>query len=424
MAPRDEIAAAAPTVGQAGAGLPGPLLLDVTRSLSRIGQGPLTGIDRVERAWIAEALRHPGSRFIARSGRGAILCDGPALRQVLGTLDGLPAPARPGLLARLFRRRPLCDGALATLARLGQRSASPEQTARLLADRMPRGFVHASVGHANLSDTHLSAVRQGGAGCMAVMVHDLIPLDHPDYCRRVTPPAFATAMRAGAEAADLLICNSRHTEGRLRDWLAHWGLDDRRSVVAPLGTGPLAAPGALPAGVRRDAPRFVVLGTIEPRKNHALLLDLWEEAGEDGPHLHIVGRRGWENRAVFDRLDRSVRRGRTLFEHGNLPDAGVAALLDGARALLFPSHAEGFGLPLAEALARGVPVIASDLPAFREIAPPDADGWPVYLHPDDRDGWRTAIGNALSTKAGQPRAMPGWPGHFAIAGAAMRAVRR
>ena len=79
--------------------------------------------------------------------------------------------------------------------------------------------------------------------------------------------------------------------------------------------------------------------------------------------------------------------GRTVFEHPDLDDAAVARLLQGARALLFPSFAEGYGLPLGEALAAGVPAIASDLPALREVG----EDVPEYLEPRDGAAWLAAV---------------------------------
>ncbi|MEM9736206.1 MAG: glycosyltransferase, partial [Pseudomonadota bacterium] len=154
-------------------------------------------------------------------------------------------------------------------------------------------------------------------------------------------------------------------------------------------------------------------GTIEPRKNHALLLDIWARFWEQGRrdiHLHVVGRRGWRNEEVFAALDRAPMRGVTVHEHGDMSDGEVAGLLAGARALLFPSLAEGFGLPLAEALALGTPVIASDLPALREVGGPV----PTFLGARDRGRWQAAI---LEHLAPQPRVEawqpPRWDAHFA-----------
>jgi glycosyltransferase involved in cell wall biosynthesis len=139
-----------------------------------------------------------------------------------------------------------------------------------------------------------------------------------------------------------------------------------------------------------DRPYFVVLGTIEPRKNHLLLLNLWTRLASvvaEPPRLLVIGARGWENEQVVDLLERSRRLRGLVEEHNGLSDAEVGALLCDARALLLPSFAEGFGLPLAEALASGIPVICSDIPVFREVGR-DA---PEYHDPLDLQGWSQAV---------------------------------
>lgn len=203
------------------------------------------------------------------------------------------------------------------------------------------------------------------------MIHDLIPIDFPQFATPQTTTNFNKRMQALTRHADFFIYNSSDTEQRMQHWLERWGtrVDGR---VALLGTDPLprtASPPAKPAPV----PYFVCLSTIEPRKNHRLLLDIWAEfhdtLPEDKiPHLHIVGRRGWLNKDVFETLDNAAFIGKTLFEHGRMPDEQLGPLMKGARALLFPSFAEGFGYPLVEALQMQVPAICSDLPCFFEIA--------------------------------------------------------
>src|SRR5581483_8051415 len=117
------------------------------------------------------------------------------------------------------------------------------------------------------------------------------------------------------------------------------------------------------------APYFVCVGTIEPRKNHLLLLNVWrrlaERLGAAAPRLVLVGQRGWENEQVIDMIERSPAVRGLVEERNDLSDAAMAKLLAGA---LAPSFGEGYGLPLVEALALGVPALASDIPAFREVA--------------------------------------------------------
>ena len=168
---------------------------------------------------------------------------------------------------------------------------------------------------------------------------------------------------------------------------------------------------------------LVVLGTIEPRKNHLLLLQVWrqliEELGLAAPRLVIIGQRGWECEQVVDLLDRcEVLRG-VVLEKNRCSDAEMATWLFHAQALLFPSFIEGYGMPLVEALQMGVPVLASDLPVFREIA----GDIPEYLHPIDGVGWRRLILEYAKCGGAARRAQcvrlcgflsPTWEQHFVV----------
>ena len=109
----------------------------------------------------------------------------------------------------------------------------------------------------------------------------------------------------------------------------------------------------------------VICSTIEPRKNHLLLLEVWRELvrrdGPGTPKLVLVGGRGWKFEAVAALLDRSPALRGHVVEASGLTTPSLKRLLDGARALLMPSFAEGYGLPVVEAQIAGVPVIASDI---------------------------------------------------------------
>jgi len=121
------------------------------------------------------------------------------------------------------------------------------------------------------------------------------------------------------------------------------------------------------------------------------LLHVWRQLaqimGPATPLLVVVGQRGWEAQAAHAILDRDPVIARHVIELGQTDDAALSGLIGGARALLMPSFAEGFGLPVIEALQLGTPVIASDLPVFREIA----GDIPQLLDPTDAPGWLAAV---------------------------------
>ena len=385
-----------------------PVILDISRTLSRIGHGGQTGIDRVEAAYLAEIRRRDDTLFLARITRGIALIDRRGLDRVLSAQDGNALPP-PDTLARLSRGLSPARRGAETLVRevaLGWDWVLPGARMKTFAERLPGGAIYLNVGHSNLDPRLLGRV----PGLKAVLVHDLIPLDHPEFTRRDIPAKFERRMRAVAAHADLVICNSAHTEARCRHWFGGWGR------VPDLVTIPLGIPPRQPVD-RNPAPNgaFAIIGTVEPRKNHAMLLDIWSHfhralSPQATPRLHIIGQRGWENASVFQTLDTAPFMGASVIEHGFAPEEDVAAILSRCSAVLFPSHAEGFGLPLAEALQMGVPVIASDLPSFREIAP---EG-PTYLPAGARDKWLAAILDHAASPRPAPEKLDfaSWEWHF------------
>ncbi len=401
-------------------GRPPARLLDLTRLVSRVGRGAWTGIDRVEAAYLDRLLDDPTALFgLVRRPGAHILLDRSGVRALAARLKGEAPWGGADLRARLHLKASAAMQAADTDLRRIALDRSGPGLAQMLRRHLPEGTAWLNVGHSNLDDAVFAAVH-GLGGRATVLVHDTIPLDWPEFQRPGTVAAFAEKIRAVARNADLVVCTCEATG---RDVARHFAAFERVPdlVVAPLGVvTPVPDPGALPGPVDVVRPRFVALGTIEPRKNHALLLDVWAHfaatlPAAEIPALHIVGARGWANAAVFERLDRSPLVGTHVFEHNRLADGAVAALIDGARALLMPSLAEGFGLPPAEALALGTPVIATDLPVYRETLGNN----PVYLDGSDMYSWANEI---LRFSRGRPRGhsaarteapvLPTWQDHF------------
>ena len=305
---------------------------------------------------------------------------------------------------------------MSDIRRLAVAIPRPRNLAQLLARFLPAGTAFLNVGHSNISPSVFTAIRAIPSAQITVMVHDTIPLDFPKFQRPETVPAFAEKIRLITQFADQVICNSAQTH---QDLQRHIASEPRypKTTVAHIGVT-LAKPKLteLPDNIDQNRPYFVTIGTIEPRKNHTLLLDIWHQIGDapDAPNLFIIGQRGWNNQPVFARLDRQPAR---ITELNSLSDGAVAALLKGARALLFPSFAEGFGLPAAEAAAFGIPVICNDLLVFREIL----GDYPIYAAVSDLYDWQTKIqklaSNGGKTENGdcssrQAVSVPTWDDHF------------
>jgi glycosyltransferase involved in cell wall biosynthesis len=251
------------------------------------------------------------------------------------------------------------------------------------------------------------------------LVHDLIPLTHPEYASPSGVQRHAKRLETFARFADGIIANSNATAADLLPHLPQ-GPNKLPIITAPLGIETHVPDANFPVPAE---PYFVSIGTIEPRKNHLLLLNTWrvlqQRLGPNTPKLILVGRRGWENENILDMLERCPALVGVVREYQDLPDNAVARLLQGARALLFPSFTEGYGLPLAEALALGVPAICSDLPALREVG----GEAPEYLDPLDGLGWRRLIlgftDEDSRVREAQLRRIdrwssPSWEDHFSL----------
>ena len=399
-----------------------PVCLDLSRLVARVGRGPWTGLDRVELAWLRRILREDRAFALVRMRTGFALLDRAGVQGLADRLTGAVPWGRPDLRARLTPGMPDFLGRLESdLRRLAVATCPHPLLKRLLKLHIPAGTVYLNVGHANLTLSVFQAWAAQAGTRVVVMIHDTIPLTHPETVGQRDTDAFAQALQLVGDGAHLVIYNSDHTRGEAESRFAARGRLPR-GVVAPPGVE-VAVPDStlVPADLPGDAPYFVTLGTIEPRKNHALLLDVWEDFHQhlpeaEIPRLLILGNRGWKNRETFARLDTLPFTGRTVIERASLPDGAVAALIDGAAGLLHPSLAEGFGYPPAEALALGTPAICSDLPVYREIL----GDLPVYLPPDDRYQWGDAIQEmAAQHKAGQRHGqrietLPTWDDHFSL----------
>jgi glycosyltransferase involved in cell wall biosynthesis len=293
------------------------------------------------------------------------------------------------------------------------------------------GSVYLLVSHHHLDRRRLVArlKRRGHAGFVA-LVHDLIPIELPEYARPGQDDIHRRRIETVAGLADAVIVNSAATRVALQPWLDRAGRAPP-VLVAPFGVD--LPPPTADVSAPTEPPYFIAIGTIEGRKNHLLLLNLWrrlaEERGAAAPRLVVVGARGWEAENAIDMLDRCPALGGLVIERNGLSDAETTRLLRGARALLLPSFAEGFGLPLVEALAQGIPVLCSDIAALREAG----GEVPDFLDPLDGLGWRAAIRDycdaASPRREAQLRRLalwrpPRWQDHFAAVGELIAGVAR
>lgn len=222
--------------------------------------------------------------------------------------------------------------------------------------------------------TAAEIARSQGA-CVVLVLYDLIPLRHPEFCASLFTDVFRRWLVRMLACSDAVVCISAATEADLVRWCAEQGLPLPRIAHFRLGSD---LPGGRAGAVRTDVagfmerapPFFAAVGTVEPRKNHELLLAAFEQLWREGSaaRLVIAGRPHPQCHELIGRLKRHPQQGRLLLTVFDASDAEVALAYARCRALILPSLAEGFGLPLVEARTRGCPVIASDLPALEELA--------------------------------------------------------
>jgi len=389
------------------------VILDISRLISRVRYSTPSGVDRVEMAYARGLLAHYGEALTF------------AAVHPTGLYGRLPRKAALAYLDELDRRwssqeeHPRQRSLLSIIPQLAALLPSREKSV------LPNAvYVQASPHHLTkvAKVQRILAREQARFLCM---VHDLIPIEFPEYARPGGAALHRRRIETVAATADAVIVNSAATGRSVQPWLDR-GARQPTVDVALLGTEPLPPGDTSPEVDQR--PYFVCLGTIEPRKNHLLLLHLWRHLAEilppaEIPRLVVIGRRGWENEQIIDMLERCPALVGHVEEISGCSDARLAGLLRGARALLMPSFAEGYGMPVAEALSVGTPVVCSNIAALREVG----GDVPDYLDPLDGPGWQAAI---LDHAARGPRHRaqmarfadwhaPTWDAHIAIVAGAI-----
>jgi alpha-1,3-rhamnosyl/mannosyltransferase len=203
-----------------------------------------------------------------------------------------------------------------------------------------------------------------------VTIHDMTLMLFPEWHPRARVSSMASEIGRSLEIADHVIADSASTRD---DIVKHFSIRPERISVVPLAADQSFKP--LPAaevqralsdwGLTRDG-YLLFMGTIEPRKNLLRLLQAAELAGNRAGPLVLAGADGWGSDEVARRIQ-SLRRAGRLTYLGYVPDDARPALINGARGFVYPSLYEGFGLPVLEAMACGVPVLASNVSSLPEV---------------------------------------------------------
>jgi glycosyltransferase involved in cell wall biosynthesis len=224
-------------------------------------------------------------------------------------------------------------------------------------------------------------------------LYDAIPHMRPEWGNPRLRRVKNILLRAAAKFADLVIVTS---QAAVAEIVEHYRVPPQRIRVVPLGIGPNWFMPPMPEDIQAAlAARglskgyFLAVGTLQPRKNYETLLRAYDQlppAIRRERQLVIVGKYGWGAEAL--RADLLARRdgGRCVWLDYE-DDATLRALYAGAGGFVFPTWSEGFGLPALEALATGLPIVASDLPVLREVAGDHA----MYIDPANASGFAEAM---------------------------------
>lgn len=213
----------------------------------------------------------------------------------------------------------------------------------------------------------------------------------PKYCRQILP------------ICELVLCVSKNTKREASEWLASQKLSIPRMEVFRLGDDFKVAKAVKPtddafkqSGLQKDS-YILIVGTIEARKNHALLYYVYKLASARGielPKLAVVGRRGWGTDDIYTQMTNDPEvRDKIVFLH-NMGDQELSWMYSNCLFTVLPSFYEGWGIPIAESVARGVPCLCSNTTSMVEIA----EGFVEHFSPASTDECLAAIQHMLVPK--------------------------
>lgn len=256
------------------------------------------------------------------------------------------------------------------------------------------------------------AKRAGARVCM--VVYDLIQVRHPELVSPGAADVFSRWLERTLPLADRILTISASVRDEVAAHLVQQGLPaltDRLDWFH-LGCDLPAVNGGVPSQdvaalfAATDAPTYLTVGTLEPRKSQATLVDafdvLWRRG--DPSRLVLFGKEGWGSHALVQRLARHPERERRLFWKSGATDADLRLAYARATAVLNASLCEGFGLPIVEAASFGAPVVASDIPVFREVGAADV----TFVTPGDVEAWALAIASRRIRMPAMPARAPTW----------------
>lgn len=229
-------------------------------------------------------------------------------------------------------------------------------------------------------------------------IYDIIPITHPQFCGRDDVLGFVDYLGATLDYADKIVVNSEATKEAVDGICQKINHETKTIKVVSLGgdfTKKIYDEESISDEVKKivDNGKFVLMvGTIEPRKNHKLILDAYDLGLDDCMQVVFAGFVGQGMESLIERIDN--HKDNRIWHLGHASDADIDYLYRKCFALTYPSYIEGYGLPIIESFARGVMVIAADTPINMEIGGQRA----VYFKQDSAEELKDTINGLLMDK--------------------------
>lgn len=231
---------------------------------------------------------------------------------------------------------------------------------------------------------------------LVVYIYDIIPITHPQFFFGETLNNFMNYIGAYLQYADLIMASAQSTLDAIDVLLKQLELPAIPGIVTWLGSD-FNLQKKEDGEVAEEAKKAVesgnyvlMIGTIEPRKNHALVLDAFDHIlFEKGMNVIFAGRIGWNVEDFQKRMEKHPKKDKQFYFLQGMNDATIDYLYKHAFCVAFPTFNEGFGLPIIESYQRGVPVLASDIPILREVG----GDYCSYFDPNSWESFANALQN-------------------------------
>ena len=238
-----------------------------------------------------------------------------------------------------------------------------------------------------------ASIKKSGVN-IVTCCYDLIPIQFPQFSLDYVAQKFASYLLDLAESSRLVLCISRQSEKDLRSFLSEAGAADIDTFVIRLGDRVVNTEGPISPEIPKlaSSPFILFLSTIERRKNHEVLVRAYQHLCSQGkkdmlPKLFFVGMPGWGVDALLQEIAEDPDMKDLIVQLHHVTDAELRLLYEKALFCVYPSWYEGWGLPVAEALALGKAVLSSDRGSLPEVG----GNLVQYIDPGNLEAWAEAI---------------------------------